>query len=348
MEPCVAVLMLGYNDKNNLKEALDSVLFQTYKNFRVIYIDNASNDGSLKFVKQNYPNIRIITNTENLGYAGAYKQVLEKTFSENFEAVVLLNSDVIVDKDWLRELVNSAYSDPKTALAQPKIFLWDEKNNTLANSFGNKINYLGFGFCGHYKKPDSLEFKEDREITYASGASLIIKKEAYLNIGEIDGDFFAYLEDQDLGWRARMKGYKIVLSSKSKMWHKYKFQKNSRNHRKFFMLERNRLYFIFKNYSCKTIFFILPVFIAMEIGMIFDSIFSGYFTDKIKSYFSFLRNLKNIKRKRNIIQESRKVSDAELFRFLSPVINFEEINSPLLALANFFLKMYYNLIKNLI
>jgi len=345
--PRVAVLILGYNDEKNLREALDSALSQTYQNYKVIYIDNASTDASLSFVKENYSELEIVINEKNLGYAGAYAKILQETFAKDYDGAVLLNSDVIVDKNWLSELVVSAYSDEKIAIAQPKIFLSGE-NKDLANTFGNKINYLGFGFCGHYKKPDNNKFNVDQEIISASGASLLIKKSAYEKIGALDEEFFAYLEDQDLSWRAQMLGYKIVLSAKSIMWHKYVFAKNARNNWKFFTLERNRLYFLFKNFSNTTLFLIAPMFFLMEIGILADSIAKGYFWDKIRSYGAFLNNIDILRRERKIIQSKRILSDKELFAKLSPTVDFEEINSPALRLANMILKRYYKAIKYLI
>lgn len=345
--PKIAVLILGYNDEKNLKEALDSALDQTYKNYQVIYIDNASTDASLSSVRENYPQLETIAYEKNLGYAGAYAKVLKETFEKDYDGAVLLNSDVIVDKNWLEELVTSAYRDEKIAIAQPKIFLANE-NKHLANTFGNHINYLGFGFCGHYKKQDDENFNCDQEIISASGASLLVKKQVYEKIGGLDEKFFAYLEDQDLSWRALMQGYKIVLAAKSVMWHKYVFQKNARNSWKFFTLERNRLYFLFKNYSAKTLFLLAPMFLVMEIGILADSLSKGYFLDKIRAYGAFFGNIGLLWRDRKIIQNRRILSDKKLFSKLSPTVDFEEINSPALVIANKILSGYYKLIKPVI
>lgn len=346
-KPKIVVLVLGFNDEKNIQETLKTALDQTYENYDLVYIDNASSDSTLKIVKDNYPQLQIIEEKINLGYAGAYAKYLDIFFKKGYEAAVLLNSDVVVAKNWLKELVATAFSDEKIAIAQPKIFLWNE-NKDLANTFGNEINYLGFGFCGHYKKPDSENFHEDKEIVSASGASLLIKKEAFLHIGNMDKNFFAYLEDQDLSWRAQMHGYKIALSAKSVIWHKYVFQKNARNHWKFFTLERNRLYFLFKNYSAKTLFLILPMFLVMEMGIWADSLSNGYFKDKIKAYGAFFANFGKIYQLRQIVQQGRHLPDSELFKLLSPTVNFEEIDSLGLKIANKLLAGYYKIIKCLI
>jgi GT2 family glycosyltransferase len=345
--PRTAVLILGYNDEKNINEAISSSINQTYENYQVIYIDNASTDASLSFVRKNYLDIKIVANKKNLGYAGAYAEILTETFKKDFSCAVLLNSDTIVDKNWLSELVASAYKDESIAIAQSKIFLSGE-NWALANTFGNKINYLGFGFCGHYKKIDNENFNHDQEIISASGASLLVKKDAYLKIGGLDEKFFAYLEDQDLSWRAQMQGYKIVLSAKSVMWHKYVFQKNARNHWKFFTLERNRLFFLFKNFEIKTLILIAPMFFLMEIGILGDATTKGYLWDKIRSYGAFFSNIGMLRRDRQMIQQGRQLTDSELFEKLSPTVDFEEIQSPALSIANKILSAYYTLIKSLV
>lgn len=348
INPKIAVLVLGYNDKNYLEDVIKSSLNQNYDNFELIYIDNLSTDGSLNYIKKNYPNIRIIRNNKNLGYAGAYKYAIEKIFEENFEGAVLLNPDVVLNKNWLLNLVKSSYADEKIAIAQSKIFLWDGKNNNLANTFGNKINYLGFGFCGNYKKGDNQEFSKDIEIAYASGCSMLIKKDCYLKIGGLDEKFFLYYEDQDIGWRARIKGYKVILSSKSIVYHKYKFHKGKTNRKKVFFLERNRLYFIFKNYSAKTIILIAPALIFMEIGIVLHLAIRGYFAEKIKGYYSIIKNIKLLYNDRKKIQKERIVSDTELFPLLNPTINFEEINSFPLKIVNLFLILYYKIVRNIV
>jgi len=345
-DPFVSVLMLGYNDKNNLKSAIDSVLDQSYENFELIYIDNASRDDSLNFVEKSYPNIKNIGNQENLGYTGAYHKVIRETFDEGqADMVILLNTDVLVDKDWLKEMTRTAYEDEKIAFVQPKIYLYENKKTNKINTLGNQLNYLGFGYCGDYKKEDSEKIVGDIEIPTASGCSLLIKKEPYLKIGGIDHDFFAYVEDQDLCWRARMYGYKIKLSVNAKMWHKYSFVKNKS---KFYLYERNRWLFIFKNYQAKTIFLFMPMAVVMELGLIVDSVISGYFFDKIRSYFGFCAKIPYLFRERRKIQAHRILKDKDLKKYFSDSIVFEDIESRGLKIANTILKVYYRVIKRLV
>lgn len=341
----IAVLILGYNSLRYLDDLLQSVLSQKYQTYEVFFIDNNSSDKSIELVSNRYPQIKIIKNKKNLGYALAYKNALLSVFINDFDGAVLLNPDVIVDKDWLAEAVKVLFSKKSIGAVQPKIFLFNNKNSSdginLINSLGNKINYLGFGFCGDYGEEDWDS--PDREVAYASGASLFLKKEAYLSVIDgLDSDFFAYVEDQDLCWRMRMMGYKVFLASNSIVWHDYKY--NYENPGKFFLLERNRFYFLFKNYSLKLLFFIMPILILAEFSVIVHSICKGYFFVKFKGYISFLKNIKIILRKRRDIQENRVLKDREMLNLLSAEIDFKDLDNLFFKFFNLLLKFYYKLI----
>jgi hypothetical protein len=347
-KPRVAVLILGYNHRDFIIDTLRSVQAQTYTNYHVIYIDNASTDDSVSLVRHTFPDVEAIKHPTNIGYAGGYNQTLTRVFTQEYDAAVLLNPDTVSDTHWLSELVASAYADKTIGFAQPKIYLWEKGATNSFNTAGNEINFLGFGYCGQYKHEDDPLLTQDTEITYASGASLLIKKEAYEMTSGFDDDFFAYLEDQDLGWRGKLLGYTSVLSARSLLWHKYDFQKKHLNNFKFFLLERNRFTFILKNFEIKTLLLILPACIIMETGVLLDSIMKGYFKAKLRGYFETAHNLRKTLHKRSLIQKTRVRTDKELFHFLNPEILFEEVDSPLLRGANIFLRCYYHIVKHLI
>jgi GT2 family glycosyltransferase len=342
----IAILILGYNHKETLKDLFDSVLRQGYSSYKVFYIDNASLDGSADYVRKWYPTVTITANYENLGYARGYDLAIRNAFSIGYDAAVLLNPDTVVDFNWLSELVCSAYSATNIALAQSKVLIWDNGPTNLINTFGNNVHFLGFGYCGHYKEKDV--FFNDIDVAYASGSSLLIKKEFYPNEVYFDTDYFAYLEDQDLGWQARLRGLRAIASAKSKVWHKYDFQKKTLNNYKFYLLERNRLFFLIKFWSFRFLLLICPVFICMEIGVFLDSIIKGYFLLKIRTYLDFCFAIPKIYRKRKQIKMKRIVSDNALLCYVSPTIDFEDIDSFFLQLANRSMKVYFNLLKKLL
>lgn len=343
----VAVLVLGFNHTKTILKTLESALTQSYDAYEVFYIDNASADCSVPLVREHFPNMRLFENTKNIGYAGAYHKTLTRVFREPFDTAVLLNPDTHVGFHWLSELVTSAYASPNIAFAQPKIYLWENGKTDIFNTAGNQVQFLGVGYCGRYQEKDIPCIENDIEIPYASGASLLVKKEVYEKLPGFDTSFFAYLEDQDLGWQARMLGYTNILSAKSVLWHEYDFHKKSLNHFKMYLLERNRLFFLLKNFETKTLFLIAPAFFVLEIGILFHSLLHGYFWKKILAYKDFLLALPKILKKRKYMQSIRTKTDRELFSQLAPTVQFAEVHSPLLALANKFFQWYYcKIMKN--
>ena len=349
-QPRITVLVLGYDDAEHLTACLQALEKQTYQNFEVSFIDNASNDGSLGLVQKQFPNIPFSRNATNLGYAGAYAHALRELFTSATPpaAAVLLNPDVVVDKTWLAELARTAFSDQKIALAQAKVLLWQNGPTSFLNTAGNAVNYLGFGFCADYKIQDGPKFATDKEVTYPSGSSLLIKRQPYIEIGGLEPTFFAYVEDQDLAWRARLMGYRVVVATQSHCWHKYKFGKTARNHKKFYLLERNRLWFLLRNYETRTLAAISPAMAVMELGALADASVHGYLLDKLRAYRDVMFGLPGIFRARRTIQKGRKLQDRDVFSWLSPTVRYPEIDSAALRVANRLLASYHRLAKLLI
>src|SRR3989344_6141718 len=333
----VSVVILNWNGENYIKDCLDSLKKQKYKNYEIIVVDNNSTDNSIKLFKKYFPKIKLIKNKENLGYSGGNNMGIQNSKGEY---IILLNMDTLVDKDWLGELVKVAESDKYIGTCQSKILLFDKKNKI--NTAGNAINFLGFGYCMDYLK-DKNEVNNIREINFSSGASILIKREVINKIGLLDKDFFLYGEDLDFGWRVLLQGYKNLLAPNSIVYHKYNF---SRNNLKMYYLERNRLTILLKNYELKTLILISPAFLFTEIGLLFYSVYKGFFTEKIKGYKDFFLTIKNTLTKRKKIQIERKIKDKEIIKLFSNEIKFEEIKNPFLDyIANPIIKKYYKLIR---
>jgi GT2 family glycosyltransferase len=212
----------------------------------------------------------------------------------------------------------------------------------MVNTAGGYLNFLGFSYCGGYKEPSS-SFSSAKEIIVASGAGAFIPRKTFDEIGGLDEVFFMYHEDVDFLWRARLAGYKIMLIPSAKMWHKYEF---SRNKKKFFYSERNRLLFLLKNYSLKMLLVILPALLLSDILMILFSIKEGWFGYKLKSYFSLFSLFPYIMRERKIIK--RKVSYHKLKLLIDSEISFSEVKIPALRLYNLFNAYYWSAVKKLI
>lgn len=341
-----SIIIVSFNGKQFIKDCLNSIYRQTYRKFEVIVVDNASTDGSADFIKSKYPKVKLIRSETNLGFASANNLGIRKSKGEY---IVLLNQDTAVHKDWLKELVNGVNKE-NVGACQSKILFFNKRN--VINTSGTIANYLGFGWCGDYNKPD--EGLEEAEITFPSGSSVIFKKEVLNKTGLFDDNFFMYYEDSDLGWRIRLLGYKITRAPLSVMYHKYKFEseedrfkKKIKDRKKIFYHERNRIVTILKNYEAKTLFLILPPLILTEVGVLFYSLKKGWFFEKLRTYYWIATNIEDILEKRKHVQKTRKILDKEIVKYFTDKMESEEAENNILLnyLLNPISSLYWRVIK---
>jgi GT2 family glycosyltransferase len=284
-----------------------------------------------------YPKADVIKN-KNTGFAGGNNVGIRRAFELGCDYVFLLNPDTTIHKNCLEKLV--AKADQQTIL-QPLILLnIDGQNTDLINTTGGHLNFLGFSYCSDYKKNKSTA--REKDIAIASGAAVLIPTNILKKIGLFDENFFMYHEDVDLFYRARLFGFNIRLIPDSLLWHKYSF---SRNSNKMFYTDRNRLLFLYKNFSLKYLVLILPISIINEILMILYSLISGWFFQKIRAYFSALALLgpSSTRRKTNLPQIRKR--ERTLKQFIGPEISFSEVANSFLTFYNLITKIYWYLIK---
>ncbi len=338
----VSILVLCTNEKHFLKDCLGSLEKQDYKNREIILLDNASTDGSVDFVKEKYPKVRVVNLGSNLGYAKGNNTGIRLVFEQNnSDLCLVINADVLAKKNMVSEMVRSWVSKSKVekvGLIQPTILLFSEKDKI--NTIGNTIHYLGFGYCKDLNKKYK-KILTDKKIVSASGAALMISRDYYENVGVFDEDFFMYNEDQNLSYRGLMLGYRHILSVKAVMYHKYNFH---RRPFKMYHSEKNRLMILLENYEKKTLILLIPIFLINELLLIVYSVFNGWFFLKLKSYWYVLSHWKEIVRKRSHVQGNRTVSDYDLFLVMESKLDFDVVNNWIIKyLINPLYVFYYKL-----
>lgn len=343
----VAIIIVTYNGKKYLPNLLGSIFNYLPKTVsqEIIVVDNNSADGSIEWLENNYPQVILLTQIDNLGFAKANNLGIQYALSHNFNYVMLLNQDTIVTEGYLDKLVEAAGKDDKIAAVQPKILLYPETE--LINSAGNVIHYLGFGYTFGHKTKSKEQRTKSKTVNYCSGAACLIKVEALKKVGLFNEDLFMYHEDLDLGWRFRMSGYQNVIAPEATVYHQYEF---SRSIKKYYFMERNRFIVIFQNYKLGTIFLILPSLILMEIASLIASFINGWWLEKLKVYLYFLQpaNWSKILNKRRLIQAARIKGDREVALDFSGKIEHQEVNSWLVRLANPLFNFYWQVVKKLI
>ncbi len=248
MSKDIAVVILNWNGKSFLEQFLPSVI--KYSNeAEVIVADNFSTDNSVSFLKENYPQLKIIQLDENFGFAGGYNNALKLVDSKYY---VLLNSDVEVTKNWLVPMLELLGNDNSIVACQPKIKDFNNKSDyEYAGASGGFLDKYGYPFC-RGRVFDSLEkdnnqYDDTTEVFWASGASLFIRAQEYHSIGGLDEFFFAHMEEIDLCWRLKNQGHKIMVCPSSTVYHFGGGTLNKINPRKTFLNFRNSLLTLHKN-----------------------------------------------------------------------------------------------------
>ena len=217
----VAVVILNYNGIHRLKKFLGNVVEKT-SNAEVIITDNASTDDSVNYITNNFPSVKLILNKTNEGYAGGYNKALQQISAEYF---ILLNSDVEVTKNCITPIIELMDSDKSIAACRGRVF------ETL--------------------EEDKGQYEDTSEVFWASGASLFLRSEAFYEVGGFDWDFFAHMEEIDLCWKLKNKGYKIMCEPKSSVFHVGGGTLSSGSTFKTYLNYRNNLLMLYKNLNPK-------------------------------------------------------------------------------------------------
>jgi len=245
----IAVLILNWNGVKLLETYLPNVVKYNSSEAEIIIVDNASDDNSILFLQNTFPNLKRIEFKENYGFAKGYNKAINLI---THKYVVLLNSDVRVTENWLQAPIEFLNSNTDYAACQPKIL--DDKTPLkfeYAGACGGYIDTLGYPFCrGRIFKileDDYGQYDQIKDIFWASGAALFTRREVYLKLGGLDESFFAHQEEIDLCWRILNEGHKIACIPQSTVYHLGGASLDKSLPKKTFLNFRNNLVMLLKN-----------------------------------------------------------------------------------------------------
>lgn len=298
----VSIVIPTWNEKGFALDCLRYVYSQSYKDFEVIMVDNGSTDNTPKEVKKRFPEVNVIQKKKNYGFAEGNNIGVRKAKGEY---VVLLNNDTIVEKDWLKELVDFMDKDKSTAIAVSKTYSrYDKKSFTFQYE---TLNPLGYPITYKFDK------KKKNWPFYACACSLIYRRD--LVDVPFDKDYFLYAEDTYFSWKIRLMGYQVKLAERSKLKHLGEMTSKKFKSKKNYFMEKNRVMNYIQFYSIKNIIVLFP---WMLISMIFHNIYDYQNAPyRIKGYLWNITHLTNVLKKRKKIQKLRKVKDKEFTRYMS-------------------------------
>ncbi|AXG71096.1 N-acetylglucosaminyl-diphospho-decaprenol L-rhamnosyltransferase [Kordia sp. SMS9] len=305
----IAVVILNWNGKELLAQFLPKVVAFS-KDATVYVADNASADDSIGYVEANFPTVNIIRNAENGGYAKGYNDALPQVSADIF---CLLNSDIEVTENWLAPIRSEFESNPETAIIQPKILDFKQKTHfEYAGAAGGFIDKYGYPYCRgrmfHTLEEDTGQYNDNKEIFWASGACLFIRKNVFEELKGFDSAFFAHQEEIDLCWRAFNLGYKTKYISESVVYHVGGATLESTNPQKTYLNFRNSLCMLAKNLPKGKIVSIIFSRLVLDgiaaIQFLFQLKFK-HFASIIKAHFHFYARFPKMVKKRGTQQQNQ-------------------------------------------
>lgn len=246
----IAIVILNWNGSALMEKYLPSVVRYSPAEWAdVIVADNGSTDDSLQMLADKFPSVQIIRMDKNYGFAEGYNQALKQIFHPY---CVLLNSDVEVTPNWLDAPCRLLDTHPDVVAVQPKIKADDQRAFfEYAGASGGFMDKYGYPFCRgrllHIVEEDSGQYDTPIDVLWATGACLFIRTDVYKAVGGLDGDFFAHQEEIDMCWRLRARGYRLLCTPQSVIYHKGGGTLNVESPRKTFLNFRNNLLMLYKN-----------------------------------------------------------------------------------------------------
>ena len=293
----VAVVILNYNGKKFLEQFLPNVIAHCDPTWtEVVVADNASDDDSVAFMREHFPEIRLIENGSNDGFATGYNLALRQIEAQYY---VLLNSDIEVAPHWIEPVIELMDANPTIAACQPKILSYYHKE---------QFEYAGgYPFCRgrvfQNLENDEHQYDTPMEVFWATGACMFVRADLYHQVGGLDDSFFAHMEEIDLCWRLKNAGYQVYCCPQSWVYHIGGGTLPKNSPRKTYLNFRNNLSLLVKNLPKQRVHRTILYRILLDWVAAFKFLFEGCpkdFAMVFKAHWDFYKRLKTLREKRSI------------------------------------------------
>jgi GT2 family glycosyltransferase len=307
----LSVIIPNWNGEKYLDGCLKSLCHQSEDEIEIIVVDNGSSDDSERIVA-GYPKVRYIPLKKNLGFAKAANIGIKEAKAS---LIGLLNNDTEIDSDWAKEMTLAANRYPDAGFFASKMLQFNQRNTI--DAFGDALNWSGRAYNIGKHKHDSKEFSD---YTYTFGAcagAAVYRKEMFENVGYFDEDFFMYLEDVDLSFRAQNAGHRCVAVPKANVFHVGGASSSKNFGFIFKYINKNRWHMMYKNYPTSRFTIHLPEIIISELRFFAAAVLRGYLPEYFWAVRQYSKEHPKMKNKRRKIQRSRQVS----LKYLDRIIN---------------------------
>jgi hypothetical protein len=305
--PLISVIIVNYNGKKFLSNCLDSIFRQTYFPFEVIMVDNASHDGSIEYVQQNFPDVKLFTQSTNLGFAGGTNAGIREA---NGEIILTLNNDTIVNPDFIDELAKPMFSDPLVGMCASKMIFPDGR----INSTGICISRSGAAWDRGMGEPYQGHYDVAEEVFGPCAGAALYRHTMLDEIGLFDEDFFLYMEDVDLAFRARLSGWKCMYVPTAQVIHVHGGTTEPGSDTSVYYGNRNLLWYLVKNFPKRTLLIFIPWIIGRNIAIIPYYFLKGKGRAIIKAKVDSVKGLPRMIKKRQSIKKI--ISDGAIEKWI--------------------------------
>jgi hypothetical protein len=307
VRPSISVIIVNYNGKKFLSNCLNSIFRQTYFPFEVIMVDNASHDGSVEYVQQNFPDVKMLIQSTNLGFAGGTNAGIRVAKSE---FVFTLNNDTIADPHLLEEIVRPMQLDSHVGVCGAKMLLPDGRINSTAIC----ISRSGAAWDRGMGEPDHGQYDIPEEVFGACAGAALYRRSILEEIGLFDEDFFLYMEDVDLAFRAQLAGWKCMYVPSARVVHIHGGTAGPGSDMAIYYGNRNLLWYIIKNFPPRILFLSIPWIIVRNCFDIPYYLLRKRGKAIARSKIDSLRGLHKMLIKRKGIE--KKVPDNEILKWI--------------------------------
>jgi len=313
----VSIVIPHWNNVEVLSECLESISATDFDNFETIVVDNASSDNSVSWVRSNYPNVKLIENDKNYGYAGGCNIGAE---AASGDFLIFLNNDTVQEKDWISNLIKTINSDDKIAAVQPKILNYYDRNVfDYAGGSGGHMDIYCFPFARgrifSFQENDEGQYNNKEKCFWSSGTCFMVRRELFQKAGGFDESFFAHMEEIDMCWRLYAMGFEVWVEPDSVVYHKNALTLPMYSHKKYYLNHRNSLLMLLGNYSIKNIFLIgIPRLILEKIACFYSILMLDWrhFTAILRSLFWIIFHPNVIMKKRKSFSKIRTITDKKI------------------------------------
>ncbi|GAA1629254.1 glycosyltransferase family 2 protein [Georgenia ruanii] len=338
MTPQLSVIMLAYGEEEWLGAAVDAVLASTGVSLEIVLVDNGCTSDAVSRVAGR-EGVRVIRPSTNLGFAGGVNLGVRESRAP---FIAMVNSDAEVEPDCLRLLVERA-GDESVGIAGALVLLADQPNKV--NSAGNPLHVLGLCWAGQMGE-DAARVPEVADVASASGATMVLRRTVWDDLGGFPGQFFAYLEDLELSWRCWQRGLRVEVLADARVRHHYEF---GRSPLKMYLVERNRWLFLLTCHELKTLALLALPLLAFDVALLAVAASQGWARQKVRSWGWVLRHPGWIRRRRRLVQGTRTVSDQHLTRLLTDRFDPAQMALPAAAQPlESLLRAYWRLVRPLV